>query len=203
MEVSAPGASRGRSSGRSAALQAPVAKKAPSAKAAQAKPRAERTAPSSSTPLARPARARAAAEKSPGSSKTTIEKLVAAPETKATAAQRPKRVRRARVPENLAQMYGQSEAKRALDVPVEEPKKARRDAATRALRRQVMQADERVVERLARAQERSVAALVVGEDEEVKRKRTWQVRCGRCGASSSFKTPAALCPRCSAICVKP
>ena len=170
--------------------------KATASKSATSKAEPSKIAPSKTSTPPKEAAASAA--------KVAAQKIpVAKPEAAKPEVEKPKRVRRARVPENLAQMYGQSEARRALDVPAEEARPARRDARSRALRKQVIQAGERVVARLAQVQERTVAPLVVGEEEDAPRKRSWQTRCGKCGASSSFKTAAALCPGCSAICVKP
>ncbi len=114
-----------------------------------------------------------------------------------------KKPRRSRVPGNLAQMYGESAAKRdpAAAPIVEEPRKTRRDAKTRELRRAVIGVPESLRERLSQS---VASALIVGEEFEAptRRGRTWQEACGKCGTRSTFRTPGALCPTCGTICLR-
>lgn len=115
----------------------------------------------------------------------------------------PKKVRRSRVPGNMAQMYGESAAKRdpAAAPAAPEAKKPRRDAKTRALRKSVIQVDGALLERLSQG---AAASLVVGEESAApaRRGRNWQAWCGKCGTRSTFRTPGALCPVCGAICLR-
>ncbi len=115
----------------------------------------------------------------------------------------PKKLRRSRVPGNLAQMYGENAAKRDLETApaAAEEKKVRRDAKAREKRRALMQVDDTLLQRLSQS---GPAALIVGEEEEARtrRGRTWTESCGKCGTRSTFRTPGALCPVCGAICLR-
>lgn len=123
--------------------------------------------------------------------------------TEGAAPEKPKKRRRSRVPGNLAQMYGESTAKRDLEAaPAKEPeKKPRRDSRTRELRQAVIQVDETLLQRLSQS---AATALIVGEEAEApaRRGRTWQAACGKCGTRSTFRTAGALCPGCGAICLR-
>lgn len=126
----------------------------------------------------------------------------ACPAPSVNAAQSAPRARRVRAPKNLAAQYGEKAARRAMEsaAPAVEVR-TRRDAAARAKRRQAMQVDEQLLQRLARAGTASV--LVVGEEaareHKPRRARNWQTRCGKCGQQGTFKTAAALCAGCGTI----
>ncbi len=112
----------------------------------------------------------------------------------------PKKTKRARVPANLAEQYGQNLSKRAESgveiVPLEEetPKK-RLTRAAREARRELMKPDDDLRARLARAHN------VVSTRKPEKRPAGWRFDCGRCGQTSYFQTGGALC-RCGALAIK-
>ena len=111
-----------------------------------------------------------------------------------------KRAKRAKVPVNLAEQYGQSLSKRVeggVESPVaeEETPKKRLNRAERAARRELMNPDDDLRARLQRAQ-----SVVLSAKTE-KRPRGWRFNCGRCGRTSYFETPGALCS-CGALAIK-
>lgn len=112
----------------------------------------------------------------------------------------PKKTRRAKVPVNLAEQYGQSLSKRVqsgaevLPVEDEAPKK-RLNRAERAARRELMNPDDELRARLQRVQNAAPSA------KPDKRPRGWRFECGRCGQTSFFQTPGALCA-CGALAIK-
>jgi len=112
----------------------------------------------------------------------------------------PTKKRRVKVPENLAEQYGQSLSKRAesgveLPVPEDEAPKKRLNRAERAARRELMNPDDDLRARLARAH----SAIPSAKPE--KRPRGWRFDCGRCGQTSFFQTPGAICG-CGALAIK-
>lgn len=135
----------------------------------------------------------------------TIEPAVVAVETSAVQSTAPqvapaKRVKRAKVPLNLAEQYGQSLSKRVgngVELPVaeEEAPKKRLNRAERAARRELMNPDDDLRARLLRAQN------AVPSVKPEKRPRGWRFDCGRCGRTSYFETPGALCS-CGALAIK-
>lgn len=129
-----------------------------------------------------------------------VERSEAAVEAPAPKAVAPKRLKRAKVPVNLAEQYGQSLSRRVesgvASAPVEEesPKK-RLNRAERAARRELMAPDDELRARLHRAQN------AVPSAKPQKRPRGWRFDCGRCGQTSYFETPGALCS-CGALAIK-
>jgi rubrerythrin len=142
--------------------------------------------------------------KNPAGQKATPASGAATKDITKEASSAPKKLRRSRVPGNLAQMYGENAAKRDLEpAPAAEPeKKARRDAKAREKRRALMQVDDTLLQRLSQTKS-GPTALTVGEDgAPTRRGRTWQEACGKCGTHSTFRTAGALCPVCGAICLR-
>lgn len=129
-----------------------------------------------------------------------IEQVEVAVETQAPKPAPAKRLKKAKVPVNLAEQYGQSLSRRvesgAVTAPVEEeaPKK-RLNRAERAARRELMAPDDDLRARLHRAQN------VVPSAKPQKRPCGWRFDCGRCGQTSYFETPGALCS-CGALAIK-
>ncbi len=146
-----------------------------------------------------PAEAQAAA---PSSAEARKAEERPAPGPQAAPVSPPKKLRRSRVPGNLAQIYGESAARRdpGAAPPAQELKKPRRDARARELRRAAMQADG-ALQRLSQVE---AATLIVSEDSQAptRRGRTWLEACGKCGTRSTFRTAGALCPLCGAICLR-
>ena len=127
-----------------------------------------------------------------------VEKPSAAPEPVGIKAA--KKTRRTKIPVNLAEQYGQSLSKRVeVGAPVppveEETPRKRLNRAERAARRELMTPDDDLRARLHRAQN----AVSVAKPE--KRPRGWRFDCGRCGQTSYFQTPGAIC-NCGALALK-
>jgi hypothetical protein len=130
------------------------------------------------------------------------------------------KARRARVPGDLAQQYGEK-VKRARTVAASAAdttvtRQARRDAAARERLRQLMNPGDDVLRRLMRAG--AIGSPISGadardEDEDggvgrgartkaIRRARQWESRCGKCGVTGTFTAAAGVCPRCGAIAVR-
>ena len=112
------------------------------------------------------------------------------------ATQLPK-AKRSRVPKDFADKYSapQKERKVVAALPIAE-KKARKTAQQREQQRQLMTPDDDLVQRLSR-----VATVKVAPSKP-RRKAQWESRCGKCGVTTTFSTPAALCAKCGAIAVR-
>ena len=122
--------------------------------------------------------------------------VVPTPEKAAATA---KKAKRARVPVNLAEQYGQNISKRVEngieDVVEEDAPKKRLSRTERAARRELMNPDDDLMARLHRAHN------AVPSAKPEKRQRGWRFDCGRCGQTSYFQTTGALC-RCGALAIK-
>lgn len=105
--------------------------------------------------------------------------------------------RRSRVPDNLAEQYGQNLSRRPAEPPPTASPRKRRTAAEREQRRQLMAPDPGLLQRLARVNDAASKSA-----KRVPRPRGWQFHCGRCGTRTGFQTPAGLCPGCGAIAVR-
>ena len=107
------------------------------------------------------------------------------------------KARKVRAPKDFAAQYGEKVVERAA-VPVletETPKK-RLNKEQRAARRELIKPDEGLLARLARA---SQVSSIKPRSEP--RGKGWKFQCGRCGQTSYFPVPAALCD-CGAIAIK-
>ncbi|HEX9996494.1 MAG TPA: hypothetical protein VGB45_05065 [Abditibacterium sp.] len=107
------------------------------------------------------------------------------------------KARKVRAPKDFAAQYGEKIVERAV-VPVleaETPKK-RLNKEQRAARRELIKPDEGLLARLARA---SQVSSIKPKSEP--RGKGWKFQCGRCGQTSYFPVPAALCD-CGAIAIK-
>lgn len=125
----------------------------------------------------------------------TVEKP--APKKMAT---EPKKSKRAKVPANLAEQYGQSLSKR-VENGIEDtagendsPKK-RLNRAERQARRELMNPNDDLMARLQRAHS------IIPTAKTEKRPRGWRFDCGRCGQTSFFQTSGAIC-KCGALAIK-
>lgn len=112
------------------------------------------------------------------------------------------KVKRTRVPADLAERYGENrkERKVAEPSPVAE-KKARKTAEQREKLRQLMTPDDDILQRLARAAAGS-SRPAPRQKKATRSKAEWESRCGKCGVTAVFSTPAALCMKCGAITVR-
>ena len=144
----------------------------------------------------------------PPESRAQLSEVEVAPEAakdtpSVPAAQKPvakPKTKRARVPANLAEQYGQNLSKRAESgveiVPAEdETPKKRMTRVEREARRELMKPDDDLRARLERAHN------VVSTRKPEKRPAGWRFDCGRCGQTSYFQTGGALC-RCGAVAIK-
>jgi len=125
---------------------------------------------------------------------------VQAPEPALPKLAAPAKKRRVKIPENLAEQYGQSLSKRVesgavVTAPEEEAPKKRLNRAERQARRELMNPDDDLRARLERAHN----AVPVARKE--KRPRGWRFDCGRCGQTSFFQTNGAICS-CGALAIK-
>jgi hypothetical protein len=121
--------------------------------------------------------------------------------------------RKVRAPKDLALQYGEKTKKRrALKIETVE-KRARRNAAAKARLQELMTPDDELLARLARAG--MIASSLAPESANgsapaarrtstavTRRPRKWESRCGKCGALSTFKSAAGVCPKCGAIAVR-
>ena len=126
------------------------------------------------------------------------------------------KAKRARVPKDFAEQYGEKTKKRrrakTTDSTVAVSQTKRRDAAARERLRQLMMPTDDVVRRLAQAG--AIASSLLMDDgvtsttarrrstATVRRPRRWETRCGKCGTNGQFKAAAGLCARCGAIVVR-
>lgn len=129
-----------------------------------------------------------------------IAPVVVAPQPLATPKAPAKKAKRARVPANLVEQYGQNLSKRVesgVEIPPvedESPKK-RLNRAERQARRDLMNPDDDLRARLLRAQS------VIPTRKVEKRPPGWRFDCGRCGKTSYFQTTGAIC-NCGALALK-
>lgn len=107
------------------------------------------------------------------------------------------KARKPRVPKDLATQYGEKTTTRTEIAPpaVETPKK-RLSKTAREARRALIKPNESLLERLARASQ-----IAPRKTKAEPRGKGWKFQCGRCGATSYFQTPGALCD-CGTIAVK-
>lgn len=125
------------------------------------------------------------------------------------------RARRPRVPADFAAQYGESAKPRKIKsgaAGAVTERRARRDAAARERLRQIMTPDDDLLRRLSRAG--AIAASVsngAADDghlpkraatRSVRRPRSWESRCGKCGVATVFKVAAGICARCGAIALR-
>lgn len=132
-----------------------------------------------------------------------------------TKAATPGKVKKARVPKNLAQQYGEKEKKsrkvRTATATAAAQRK-RQDAAARERLRQLMAPTDEVLHRLARAGAITTSLLVTDTNgaaikptrsrKATRRPRHWELRCGKCGTLGKFTSAAGVCARCGAIAVR-
>jgi hypothetical protein len=113
------------------------------------------------------------------------------------------RAKRARVPADLAQQYGEKAARKKRP-PTESAaaRKARRNAEERAKLRQLMTPDEELLKRLAQLRGETSNGNGHAKRSSSRRSRSWESRCGKCGTLGTFQTQAALCTKCGAIAVR-
>ncbi len=106
------------------------------------------------------------------------------------------KIKRSRVPKDLALQYGASpESDVAPRVVAEKPaprKRLTREA--KAARSQMLRPDDGVLQRLQQAN-------AIEVKKPASRGRGWEFECGRCGRISCFQTPGAICA-CGAIAVR-
>ena len=106
------------------------------------------------------------------------------------------KIKRSRVPKDLALQYGASpESDVAPRVVAEKPaprKRLTREA--KAARSQMLRPDDGVLQRLQQAN-------AIEVKKPASRGRGWEFECGRCGRVSRFQTPGAICA-CGAIAVR-
>jgi len=123
-----------------------------------------------------------------------------APEPTLQKSTAPAKKRRVKIPVNLAEQYGQSPSKRAeggavIAAPEPEAPRKRLNRAERQARRELMNPDDDLRARLARAHN------AVPEARKEKRPSGWRFDCGRCGQTSFFQTNGAICS-CGALAIK-
>ena len=177
---------------------APVAMTSTETETAPVKKNTRAAKTKTATPVATPVAANIETPVAPEAVAPKIE--VAPASVEAVAPPKQKKTKRARVPENLAEQYGQNLSKRveggieAVPVEDETPKKRRSRAETQA-RRELMKPDSDLIARLQRAQN----AIPTRKPE--KRPVGWRFDCGRCGHTSYFQTSGALCS-CGALAIK-
>ncbi len=126
------------------------------------------------------------------------------------------RARRTRVPADFAAPYGESarprKSKSGATAGAATERRTRRDAQARERLRQIMTPDDDLLRRLSRAG--AIAASVsngAADDghltkrtaaRSVRRPRSWESRCGKCGVATVFKVAAGVCARCGAIALR-
>jgi len=112
------------------------------------------------------------------------------------------KAKRPRVPADFAERYGENRKDRKVTaaLPVAE-KKARKTAEQREKLRQLMTPDDDILQRLARAASGS-SRPAPRPKKATRSKSEWESRCGKCGITTTFSTPAALCAKCGAIAVR-
>lgn len=121
---------------------------------------------------------------------TTVSAIAIAPTTRA---------KRSRVPKDFAEKYSTPQKERKVIAPFPVvAKKARKTADERAKIRQLMMPDDDLIQRLARSQTLSTKVKVAPQ----RHTKNWESRCGKCGTTTTFSTPAALCGKCGAITVR-
>ena len=106
------------------------------------------------------------------------------------------KIKRSRVPKDLALQYGAS-PESDVAPRVVAPKPAPRKRLTReakAARSQMLRPDDGVLQRLQQAN-------AIEVKKPASRGRGWEFECGRCGRISRFQTPGAICA-CGAIAVR-
>lgn len=112
------------------------------------------------------------------------------------------KVKRTRVPADLAERYGENRKERKVAEPsTVAQKKARKTAEQREKLRQLMTPDDDILQRLARAAAGS-SRPAPRQKKATRSKAEWESRCGKCGVTAVFSTPAALCMKCGAITVR-
>lgn len=167
---------------------------------AKTSPKAARvTAPKSEKiAIVRPKSAPKAATKLNESAQLSLENSV----TNAANANGTPKAKRTRVPANFAETYGENrkERKEVAALPAVE-KKRRKTAKERADLQRLMTPDDDIFQRLARSAP-SIPSRSSRKGAVKLRKFEWESRCGKCGFSEVFATPAALCSRCGAIAVR-
>lgn len=220
--VGAPKSAASRRAGQGAKLVAPaksgetVAKKAPVNLPKSALSKAAKSTATVKTTVEQPKKSKnSSAKTTPAPGKKSValpvkpvrvRKKTESPKTLLQAADGTTAVRakRARVPADLAQQYGEKAARKA-PAPKETAaaRKARRNAEERAKLRELMTPDEELIQRLARLRG-EVTPVSNGKTKtaSTRRSRSWESRCGKCGTNSTFKTAAALCTKCGAIAVR-
>lgn len=158
------------------------AKSAPAKPVSASKPAASGQTPKKTT--------KDAAKPTPKVVQTPVQPiLLDAPLVKAT---------RKRAPKNLAEQYGATTEVRDAPVALEaETPRKRLSRVAREKRRELMKPDESLLERLARAN-----ATTFAKPRRAKKPVGWEFRCGRCGTTSHFQTPGALCPCCGAMALR-
>lgn len=140
----------------------------------------------------------------PAGSKAAKEKT-ASPEASSQAPAAPRATRK-RAPKDLALQYGEK-ARAPRVAPKQDAPRKRRNAASRAREREVIAPDEGLLSRLARAGAISKPSVTsTGSNDapdaantRTRRSRKWEARCGKCGVSAAYSTPAALCVGCGTI----
>lgn len=164
-------------------------------------PAVEPAAPAPAPAPAPAAKTKAPAKPAPAKAKASTPK--AKGKAKAAAEEMPKPVKRrglSKVPDNLAEQYGQNLSRRAVAPAPEVEQETARKRMTREereKRRQLMAPDPGLLQRLARAHAAASTA-----PKRVSKPRGWELCCGRCGTVTRFTTPGGICPKCGAIGVK-
>ena len=110
------------------------------------------------------------------------------------------KAKRSRIPTDFADKYSgpQKERKIVAALPTVE-KKARKTTQERENLRRLMTPDDELVQRLSRV---ATTMNVSNSSRKPRRKAHWESRCGKCGVTATFFTPAALCAKCGAIAVR-
>jgi rubrerythrin len=166
-------------------------------------PRAKKPAAPPTVPPVEPPAAKVKPAKAPKPPVPASKTPVPAPAKPAKAEEKTvsaKRGRRSKIPDNLAEQYGQNLSRRAATAPVEVESESPRKRMTREereKRRQLMAPDPGLLQRLARAHAAASTA-----PKRASKPRGWELRCGRCGTVTRFTTPGAVCPKCGAIGLK-
>ena len=207
---SSPESSRSQSSHGKRPQTAKTSVSAPNKPAPKSVTRKTKSLPVPLAPASPPKNVRA---KTPAAAKSTVKtpvaKRLAITADTASDASIPKasnfdapKVKRTRVPADLAERYGENrkERKVAEPSPVAQ-KKARKTAEQREKLRQLMTPDDDILQRLARAAAGS-SRPAPRQKKATRSKAEWESRCGKCGVTAVFSTPAALCMKCGAITVR-
>jgi hypothetical protein len=106
--------------------------------------------------------------------------------------------KKVRAPKDLALQYGEKPTERPTTPVIAEAETAKKrlTKVQREARRELIKPDEGLIERLARATQ-----IQVVKPKSEPRGKGWKFMCGRCGNTSYFQIPAALCD-CGAIAIK-